>query len=71
VIPSPTLAEGLQTPDPSLLSARGDSDTISTSPFDWRALAQLQIMVLQTQLNFWRKQVGQYPKCKHCGCEIR
>ncbi len=36
--------------------------------FDWHKFAEMQVQVLQTQLNYWRAQLGYNPKrCPHCG----
>ena len=59
-----------QEPDPSPTKALVFSDIIGA--IDMKGFAEMQVMVLTTQLNFWRKQLGYNPKrCPHCGKTLK
>ena len=54
------------------LTARAPSPIMSLPAFDLKAYAEMQLLVLTTQINYWRKQLGQNPKrCPHCGGELK
>ena len=58
----------------SPLTPREDARIIPPTPFDWRAMAEMQIRILVTQLNYWRGLLGWKPiqnKCPNCHCELK
>jgi hypothetical protein len=62
-------------PETNVLTPRAASDTIPpTPPFDWRAMAEMQVRTLLTQLNYWRGILGMRPiqnRCPNCKCELK
>jgi hypothetical protein len=48
------------------------NDTMPPTLFDIKAYAEMQLLVLTTQINYWRKQLGMNPKrCPHCGGDLK
>lgn len=66
--PTPTPVNGL------IPQEKRDTMSPIAQMFDWRAYAEMEMRVLVTRLNWWRKQLGMNPlhsKCPHCHGELK